>query len=168
MTNTKKSVNWLAFLVAASVLLIPSLAFAQEATSVERFTGQLMDVLVPVFVTFIGALTTWVLSLARKKLGITIGDANVSAWSSLARKAALRAAEWSRNKTKELAEGQKIPGPQVLEVAANFAIDMGIHANLPTIGREKLEALIEAELFNLRREDPPKSPPEPMPLPPPV
>lgn len=152
MTNSKRSGVWLVFLV--SVLLIPSIAFAQEVapTSVERFTTELMNVLVPVFVLFIGSLATWLLNIFRKKTGIEVSDAQLTAWSALARKAALRGAEYARQKAKTLTQGQKVPGPDVLEVAANFAIEMGLQAKLPAIGRARLEALIEAELFGLRRE----------------
>ena len=156
MTSLQRKGKSLSYLAAASILLIPALAFAQEVaepTSIERFTTELMNVLVPVFVAFIGGLATWTLNLFRKKTGIAVADEHIIAWSALARKAALRGAEWSRKKAKESAEGKKVPGPEVLEVAANFAIDMALQAKLPAMGRERLEALIEAELFDLRREE---------------
>lgn len=150
----KVSAKCLAFLSAAAITIVPTLALAQtvEPTALEKFTTEVMNVLVPVFVMFIGGLATWILNLFRKKTGIQIGDAQIAAWSGLARKSALRGAEWARKKAKESTDGRRIPGPEVLEVAANFAVEMGIQANLPTMGRAKLEALIEAELFELRRE----------------
>ena len=160
MTSTRKSAIWLASAVAASILILPAVALAQEVSALEKFTSEVMNVLVPVFVTFIGGLATWLLNLFRKKTGIQVSDAQIAAWSSLARKSALRAAEWSRNKAKQATDGRKIPGPDVLEVAANFAIEMGIQAKLPAMGRARLEALIEAELFALRREEEPVEDPD--------
>jgi len=142
--------------VVTFILLYPAIALAQgtaEPTALDRLSTEVLNVLIPVFVAFIGGLATWLLSKMQKKLGIEIGDKAHDAWSSLARKGALRAAEWARNKAKDLAEGKKIPGPEILEVGANWAIDMGKAYKLPEIGRAKLEGLIEAELFQLRREE---------------
>lgn len=156
MMISRRLASLLALAVLVSWIFAFSAQAAEEATSVERFTEELMSVLVPVFVTLIGALATWALNTFRRKLGISVSDAQVQAYSALARKAALRGAEWARRKAKEKTEGKTIPGPDVMEVAVNFAISMAVQANLPAIGREKLEALIEAELFELRRvEDAP-------------
>lgn len=138
------------------VFLVPAIALAQgadEPTALDRLSTEVLNVLIPVFVAFIGGLATWVLVKVQKKLGIEVGDKASDAWAGLARRAALRGAEWARKKAKELTDGEKIPGPDVLETAANWAIDMGVAFKLPEIGRKKLEGLIEAELFQLRKEE---------------
>jgi hypothetical protein len=144
-------------LVGSVLLLYPALAFAQEEppppTALERLSDELLNILIPAAVLLVGGLVTWVLRTFSKKLGIEVSEANVTAWSDLARRGALRAAEWARKEVKEKVKGTKIPGPQMLEVAANWAIDMGKQMKLPEIGRARLEGLIESELFNLRRED---------------
>lgn len=137
------------------VLLWPALALAQSEapTALERLSDGILDVLIPIFVAFIGGLATWLLKKLKEKTGIEISDAAQESWSKLARKAALRGGEYARKKAKELTDGKKVPGPEILEMAANWAIDMGDSLKLPQIGRAKLEGLIEAHLFELRRED---------------
>lgn len=139
-------------LLSASILLIPGVAWAQtEApTALERLSTEVMNVLVPVFVALVGGLATWLLKKLKEKTGIEVSDAAAASWFKLAHKAALRGGEYARNKAKELTEGEKVPGPEVLELATNWAIDMGKSLKLPEMGREKLEGLIEAELFELR------------------
>jgi hypothetical protein len=146
----------LASAIALVILFVPGIAFAQgdaEPTALDRLSNELLNVLIPVFVLFIGGLATWLLAKVQKKLGIEVGDKAADAWARLAKKGALRGAEWARKKAKDLTDGKKVPGPDVLETAANWAIDMGVAFKLPEIGREKLEGLIEAELFALRREE---------------
>jgi hypothetical protein len=111
-----------------------------------------MNILVPAFVTLIGALCALLLAWARKKLKLDVSDRQLSSWSSYAQVGADRAGEWARNKVKTLADGKKVPGPEVLEVAVNFAVDMAREHGLPEIGREKLEGLIESHLNRNRAE----------------
>jgi hypothetical protein len=122
-------------------------------TSLEKLSAELMNILVPTFVSLIGALCALLLNWVRRRFKLNVSDQQIDAWQKLAEKAAARGAEWARNKAKGLAEGKTVPGPEVLEVAANWAIEMGKTFNLPEMGREKLEGLIEAHL-SVKRADP--------------
>ncbi|MBW2691044.1 MAG: hypothetical protein JRE57_00240 [Deltaproteobacteria bacterium] len=159
MRTSKNSAICRAYLLVASaialvIFFIPSIAFAQAAkTSLDNLSAEIMNILVPVFVAFIGGLATWLLHKVQKKFGVDVGEKTATAWSNLARKAALRGGEWARKKTKALAEGKKIPGNEVMEVSANWAIEMAKAQKLPELAREKLEGLIEAHLFELRMDE---------------
>lgn len=155
--SNKRRLLWLPSLALAFIMLLPSVALAQDATkpaptAIEEFTSQLMNILIPVFVTFIGSLATWLLMKLQKKFKLQLSDQTQKQWADLARSAALRGAEWARKKSKDLTEGKKLPGGEVMDVAAKWAIQMAEHQKLPELAREKLEGLIEAELFKLRRE----------------
>lgn len=142
-------------LVVALLFFHSSLAWAEDAapTALSRFTTELLELLIPIFVTTIGAMATWVLYKVKEKFHINISDAVATQWGDLAEKAALRGAEYARSKAKDLTDGKKIPGPEVLEVAANWAIDMGNSLKLPQLASDKLRGLIEAHLFKLRMMD---------------
>lgn len=122
-------------------------------TALSKLSSEVLNILVPVFLLLIGLLVTWILNWVRKKFKLDVTDQQIASWVSLADKAANRGAEWARNKAIELTEGKTVPGPEVLEVAVNWAIEMGIAFNLPEMGREKLIGLIESNLY-ARREDP--------------
>jgi hypothetical protein len=134
--------------VALCVLTVPSIAHAD--TAIQSATSEILNILIPVFVALIGALATWILRKVQQKLHLDVGEKAAGAWSDLARKAALRGGEWARKKSKELTEGKKIPGPEVMEVAASWAVEMAKQQKLPEMARAKLEGLIEAHLFELR------------------
>ena len=93
------------------------------------------------------------LNWLRRKFKLQVSDQQIATWSKLAAEAANRGAEWARAKAKTAADGQKVPGPDVLDVAVNWALDMGEAMKLPQLGREKLIGLIEAELFKTRKQD---------------
>ena len=112
-----------------------------------------MNVLIPAFGTLISGLLAIVLLWLRRKFKLDVSDQQIASWSRLGRKGALRAAEWARKKMKDLTEDKKIPGPEILEVGVNWALEAGKAAGLPEMGREKLEGWVEAELFDLRREE---------------
>jgi len=137
---------------ALAVVLFPAVAFAaaDAPTSIERVSSDIMNILIPVFVAFVGSLATWALHKVQRKLGLEVSEKTMEAWEALSRRAALRGAEWARKKTKELTEGKKIPGGEVMEVAANWALEMAENQKLPALARNKLEGLIEAHLFELR------------------
>jgi hypothetical protein len=126
---------------------------APMKTGLEALRDQLLAILIPTFVLFVGALATAALSKFKKKLGLDVSEKVAVQWQMLAQSAALRGAEWARKKTKEMTDGKKVPGPEVLDVAVNWATDMAVHQGLPELARAKLEGLIEAELFKLRREE---------------
>ena len=158
----KKTISRLALtslVCLIAILAFPVLAFAQavgevaKPTALDNLSAEIMNVLVPVFVAFIGAFATWLLAKVTKKFHIEVGDKTTAAWAELARTAALRGAEWARKKTKALAEGKKLPGGEIMEVSANWAIEMAKSRGLPALAREKLESLIEAHLFQLRQEE---------------
>lgn len=138
-----------AFLV---VMLWSSVAHAAD-TALGRLSDDILNVLTPIFVAFIGALAVWLLALLKKKWGIGVSDATTSAWADLARNAALRGAEYARAKAKAALGNKKVPGPEVLEVATNWAIDVARNAGLPEMARKALEGLIESQLFELRMEE---------------
>jgi len=133
-----------------ATLLLPSIAHAE--TAIQSATSEIMGILVPVFVTLIGALATWILRKVQQKLHIEVGDRTALAWDELARRAALRGGEWARNKSKDLTDGKKLPGGEVMEVAAIWAVEMAKQQKLPEMARNKLEGLIEAHLFELREQ----------------
>lgn len=159
----KRALSRLSILAAMFVLLVPALVFAQDVpapapapapatTAIQDAMAQVMSILIPVFVAFIGGLATWILRKVQQKLHIDIGEKTSAAWADLARRAALRGGEWARKKSKDLTEGKKIPGGEVMDVAAKWAIQMAEQQKLPVMAREKLEGLIEVELFKLRLE----------------
>ena len=145
-----KNVLW-ASAVAVCILLVPSVAMAD--TAIASATSEIMNILIPVFVALIGALGTWILRKVQQKLHIDVGEKTAAAWGELARKAALRGGEWARKKSKDLTDGKKLPGGEVMEVAAGWAVEMAKQQKLPMMAREKLEGLIEAHLFELRSEE---------------
>ena len=155
---------WLGSLGLIAILLMPLMALAGDPaatgiatspaqTGLESFSAQVMAILVPVFVTFIGALATLLLNKAKAKLHLDVSDKTAEQWQNLAKAAALRGAEWARKKAKELTDGKKVPGPDVLDVAVLWATDMAVAQGLPELARNKLEGLIESELFKLRHDD---------------
>jgi len=119
-------------------------------TALQRLSDELMAILVPAFGALVTGLVGLLLTWVRKKYKIDVGDKQLDAWSKLAGKAAQRGGEWARNKMRDMTDDKKIPGPEILEVAANWALDIGKASGLPDIGREKLEGLIEAHLFSRR------------------
>lgn len=119
-------------------------------TSLDKFSSELMNILVPTFVTLIGGLAVAFLAWVRKKLKLDVSNQQIYQWSEVAELAAGRGGEWVRNKTKGLTEGKEIPGPEILEVAVNWGLDYGIAHGLPDIGREKLGGLIESKLHQRR------------------
>ena len=155
--------SYVAF-VALCVLTVPSVAYADGGTAISNATSEIMNILIPVFVALIGALATWILAKVKQKLHLDVSQKTSDAWSALAEKAAARAGEWARNKSKELTDGKTLPGGQVMEVAANWAIEMAKAQGLPDLARAKLEGLIEAHLFVARQSDP-TAPADPAPTP---
>jgi hypothetical protein len=144
---------------------------APEKTSLSKFSDALMDMLIPAFSTLILGLFSLLLLWGKKKLKLDVSDKGLASWTEVAKLAVDRGAEWSRNKVKKLVEGQKVPGPEVLDVAVNWATDLGVSMGLPAIGRAKLEGLIESELSKRRArlENDTETPTnKPTPLPPAV
>lgn len=143
------------------ILFVPSLAFADgttpatSQTALQNLTDQVMAVLIPIFVLLVGGLATTILAKVRHKLHLDNNDKITAQWDDLAKKAALRGAEWARQEAKKLEEGKKLPGGPVMETAANWAIDMAVQQGLPDMARKKLEGLIDAHLFKLRIENSP-------------
>jgi len=133
--------------VAPATVAVPA---EKELTALAKFSTEIMNVLVPIFVTLIGALATLLLNWVRKKTKLEVSDKQIASWSAYAELGAARAGEWARNKANAAADGKKVPGPEVMEVAVNFAIDMGKQYKLPEMGREKLEGLIEGHLHKTR------------------
>jgi len=119
---------------------------ADARTSLDKLSSELLNILVPTFVLLIGALATALLNWTRKRFKLDVSDRQIYHWSTIAEMAGDRAAEWARNKAKDLTEGETVPGPELLEVAANWGIDYGIAQGLPEIGRRKFEGLVESQL----------------------
>ena len=119
-------------------------------TSLDKLSSEIMNILIPVFLALIGALATMLLNWIRKKAKLDVSDKQISQWSMVAELGANRGAEWARNKMKTLTEDQTLPGPEILEVAVNWALDYGIAHGLPEMGREKLAGLIESKLHAKR------------------
>jgi hypothetical protein len=140
-------------------LFVPSLAFADGTapaptqTALQNLTDQVMAILIPSFVLLVGGLATAILAKVRHKLHLDNAGVITDQWDDLAKKAALRGAEWARQEAKKLEGDKKIPGGAVMETAANWAIDMGVQQGLPEMARKKLEGLIDAQLFKLRIEN---------------
>lgn len=135
-------------LIILSILLMPSLAFAD--TAIHSATAEIMNIMVPVFVALIGALATWILAKVKQKFHLDVSEKTTHAWNALASQAAARAGEWARKKALAAGDGKKIPGGEVMDVAANWAIEMAKQQKLPEMARAKLEGLIEAQLFRTR------------------
>jgi hypothetical protein len=149
--------------VVADPVPVVALAPAPESkTALDNLSSEVMNILVPVFAAFIAGLFSLLLNWLRKKFKLEVSEKQIGSWSHLARKGALRGAEWARKKVKSATEGKKLPGPEILEVATNWAVEAGKAAGLPEMGREKLEGWIEAELFDLRREENGETPTNPI------
>jgi hypothetical protein len=121
----------------------PTLA---EETALSKLSTEIMNVLIPVFSTLMLGLATLVLNWVRKKFKLQVSDQSIHQWSLIAQKAADRGGEWARNKAKDLTDDKKVPGPEVLEVAVDWAVMAGKQYGLPDMGREKLIGLIEGRL----------------------
>lgn len=126
---------------------------AVPLTALDNLSSEVINILVPAFGTLIAGLISLILLWLRRRFKLQVSDQQIYSWSNLARKGALRGAEWARKKVKGLTEGKKIPGPEILEVGVNWALEVGKAAGLPEMGRKELEGWIEAELFDLRREE---------------
>lgn len=131
----------------------------EEKTALAKLSVEVFDMLFPVFKMLLLGLATLLLNWARKKYKLDVSDRTIKQWSSIAEKAADRGGEWARNKAKALTDGRKIPGPEVLEVAVDWAITAGKAYGLPAMGREKLIGLIESRLHSKRTD-----PDHPLPL----
>lgn len=137
--------------VVLGVLLFPPAALGQEApTAAARFADQMFEIVTPIFVTVISTLASWVLWKARQRFGFQISESTQQQWDNIAEKAALRGAEWARQQAKTT--GRKVKGPAVLEVAANWAIDIAKDTKLPARGRDVVNGLVEAQLYKLRQQ----------------
>lgn len=117
-----------------------------EETALSKLSAELMNIIVPVFSTLMLGLATLVLNWVRKKFKLDVSDKAIYQWSLIAERAAARGGEWARNKLKTLTDGEKVPGPEVLEVAVDWAVMAGKAYGLPDMGREKLIGLIEGQL----------------------
>lgn len=149
--------SYVAFAALCVFLLIPSAAYAEGETAITNATTEILNILIPTFVTLIGALATWILAKVKQKFHLDVSEKTSAAWTELARKAALRGGEWARKKAKDATDGKKIPGGEVMDVAENWAIEMAKQQKLPAMAREKLEGLIEAHLFESRSPATPAS-----------
>lgn len=138
--------------VVAPVVIEPAVAPPHAQSGLQNLSDELMAVLVPLFVALITGLAGLLLNKVQKKLHLDVSDKTAEQWKVLARQAALRGAEWARKKAKEMTDDKKVPGPDVLDVAVNWATDMAVSQGLPELARTRLEGLIEAELFKLRSE----------------
>ena len=147
---------WLASLVVGIIMLTPAVAFADTALS--SVTTEVLNILLPIFVALIGALATWILNKVQQKLHLDVGQKTAEAWADLARRAAMRGGEYARKHAKAAVDGKKLPGGEVMEVAATWAIEMAKQQKLPEMARDKLEGLIEAHLFELRPHLEPPAP----------
>lgn len=123
----------------------PEPALAEE-TALSKLSTEIMNILIPVFSTLMLGLATLVLNWVRKKFKLQVSDQAIYQWSLIAKKAADRGGEWARNKAKDLTDDKKVPGPEVLEVAVDWAVMAGKQYGLPEMGREKLIGLIEGQL----------------------
>ena len=136
--------------VAVAAPVLEAAPAAPGQTSLDKLSSELLNILIPIFVLLVGVLATALLNWIRKKLKLEVSDKQIASWAGYAEIGAARAAEWSRNKAKGLTEGKKVPGPEVLEVAINFAIELGVEHGLPEMGRQKLRGLIESQLHTKR------------------
>lgn len=135
----------------APAAIVAAPASAKE-TALSKLSTEVLNILIPAFLALIGFLVTWILNKVRKKLHLNVSDQQVEAWAKIADKAAARGGEWARNKAKDATDGKTIPGPEVLEVAVDWAVEMGRAFNLPEMGREKLVGLIESNLHSKRTD----------------
>lgn len=138
--------------VELSLASEPTAATSQTKTALDNLSSELLNILIPAFVALIGAIAASLLNWIRRKFKVNVSNDQIAQWSAIAEKAADRGGEWARNKAKDLTDGKRIPGPEILEVATNWAIEMGQHFNLPEMGREKLMGLIEGHLHSVRRD----------------
>lgn len=121
-------------------------------TSLDTLSSEILNILIPLFVTAIGVLATMLLAWVGKKAKIDINEKRMHQWSMIAQMAAGRAGEWARNKAKHLTEDETVPGPDMLEVGVSWGLEYGIAHGLPDIGRKKLEGLLESSLYFDRNE----------------
>lgn len=125
-----------------------------KRTSLDVLSSEILNILIPSFISAIGILATMLLAWIGKKAKIDISEKRMSQWQGIAQLAAGRAGEWGRNELKKVTEGKTIPGPDILEVGVNWGLEYGIAHGLPDIGRRKFEGLLESFLHFDRIENP--------------
>lgn len=130
----------------------PAEAAPSGETGLSKLSSSLMDIIIPAFSTLILGLFAVLLAWVRKKLKLDVSNQTIYQWSDVIRKAIARGDEWARNKAKDLADGKKVPGPDILDVSLDWAIEAGRAYGLPEMGREKLIGLLESQL-HLERQD---------------
>jgi hypothetical protein len=133
--------------------VLPTVGPATEPTALQNFVNQVLAILAPVIISALGVVTTWILFKIKQKLHIEVSQATQDAWAKLANDAAHRGAEWARQQALAAVGDKKIPGGAVMDVAANWAMQMAEQQKLPDMARAKLTGLIESELFKIRRDD---------------
>lgn len=136
-------------------LLVPKVAWAagdtaSQPTVLQTFMDQFFAIVLPALTVIVGALVTAILTKLKNRFHLDVSQSTMDAWSQLASSAAMRGAEWARQKAKTLVGDKKVPGEEVMEVAVNWATQMAEAHKLPELAREKLVGLIEAELYKLR------------------
>ena len=121
---------------------------ASEPNALTRVAYIAFQVLVPVLTAFAMYLANKLVTVFEKKTGIDISFKNehfIHGWIS---DAIHLAEEWSYKQTKTKAA--KFTGPEKIELAADFVLDMIDRYNLAGWTRDKVIKAIEARLGTLR------------------
>ena len=136
-------------LALLAVLSISSVAFAADPVpeapaAATRLMGIAFDVLALVVSAFVMWGVHRLLALFEKKSGIDIPAKQEEMIDVWVKKGIVYAEEKSRSKIKSI--GEKLKGPEKLEVAAKFALDMAESRGLVKWTKDKIAAKVEASL----------------------
>jgi len=135
-------------LALLAVLSISSVAFAADPVPETPAATRLMGIAFDVLALVVGAFVMWgmhrLLALFEKKSGIDIPDKQEALLDAWVKKGIVYAEEKSRGKIKSL--GEKLKGPEKLEIAAKFALDMAESRGLVKWTKDKIAAKVEASL----------------------
>lgn len=153
--NRRKLWPALAGLVTLVTMLLASgMAFAQDGEAdgdvnlVTRLADLAFDILTPVLIILAGWLAHRLVGIIEKKFSVDVPERQEALLDTWIEQGIHLAEEWSRNKVKH--EAKKATGPEKLEVAAGFVLDLVESRGWIDWGKERLLAKIEAKLGHQR------------------
>lgn len=135
---------FLSLSLAASVVYAAPETPAAEPNALSRLADIAFQVLVPVLSLFAAYLTNRLIGVFEQKTGFDVADKHEQWIRDWVEKGIHLGEEWSYKKVK--GQTGKLTGPEKLEVAADFVLDMVAKYNIPGWTRDKVTKYIEAQL----------------------
>lgn len=133
----------LMILVGLAVLLVASPAFA-ASTATARLGGMALDILFPVAGVFLLWLARKLVKVFEAKTGIDVPEKIEAQVDSWVEQGIALAEEKSRKVV--VAGGEKLKGPEKLELAANFVLDLADQYKLKDKVAASVKDKVEAKL----------------------